>query len=715
MNLLNSLGNKGQQLHLLSRPSDITDTAYLSKYFVVSEFDPVFSGGKNSISINGSAFLKQGSEISVECVDSNGNVLFMEMARLSSGQGTTNVYREGKSQIVAIYVYGDTANGTGKLILYGTAVDGRTVKWISNISIDKTKKNNSKVRFYSKPVLEVKDFQLPILNSSVVNLTKTIVNFSASVNGFATNPPKDTNFVLVNNRSQEIDYRININFPVVDRNTPDSKSFNSSMNDAQFTLYISKINEPYSNGVISFNPPLTQSFFVDQVISNNSLKINSPFVYTNRGNSLITNINSASLLISYPYINYINTSSYVTTKIGATVTTTKQSFADVTYRNIKTFSGFVARHKVYRRSLSGNASFAVVADEPLTLNEALLDNNTLNQFYNRLGIFYNPQHLYRYWYTSSNNISLIHTPDFSIDTMKIDSTDFSLANGTVYAMVKNDSITTNRNAQYVPFNSDEFNNTSGSSYDSNFILLRQDVEYIFSANAVIEKNMTETGAKVSFYITSSIPDAKKQNGFNDQFGIKIGEISGSNLSKTQNISDYIAKFSVANDIYGTLVIVPYHCKVYLQNLSVRTFGDDGTSAESYTVRIPWSVQSKNESFEIKAELFDVNSNLIFSDLRTIQSFDPSGSASNLFVGSLSTKAGALTGSDFGGSTKTASVVFSSPLTTDQYSVSVIGENVNRNWMIFDKDSSGFKINSNSAAVFTQSVSWMVMSHGELYN
>ena len=36
---------------------DVEDTAHLSQYFKVVEFEPVFTAGKNSISFNGSDFL----------------------------------------------------------------------------------------------------------------------------------------------------------------------------------------------------------------------------------------------------------------------------------------------------------------------------------------------------------------------------------------------------------------------------------------------------------------------------------------------------------------------------------------------------------------------------------------------------------------------------------------------------------------------------------
>ena len=74
--LLSSFGKKGVSLGLYTQKVDIEDTVYLSKYFVISEFNPIFTGGKNPVSFNGSVLLKPGSEIKVECLDSNNNSLY---------------------------------------------------------------------------------------------------------------------------------------------------------------------------------------------------------------------------------------------------------------------------------------------------------------------------------------------------------------------------------------------------------------------------------------------------------------------------------------------------------------------------------------------------------------------------------------------------------------------------------------------------------------
>ena len=80
--LLNNVGKNGVSYGLSTAVADVNDTEYLSKYFAVSEFNPTFTAGKNALAINGSSYLKNGSEILIECLDSTGQNLFVEMATM---------------------------------------------------------------------------------------------------------------------------------------------------------------------------------------------------------------------------------------------------------------------------------------------------------------------------------------------------------------------------------------------------------------------------------------------------------------------------------------------------------------------------------------------------------------------------------------------------------------------------------------------------------
>ena len=630
LNLLDSFGARGVNYGLYTKSADVTDSEYLSRYFVVSEFDPTFTAGKNAVAVNGSTYLKGGSEIFIECLDSVGNPLFIEMATYADTAAKTAAYKESTAFIFSIYVYNDTSDGIGKLTLYGTLNDGRSVKWTRNITINKTLKNDSRVRFYRAPKLEVDSAQVPVLSSTISTGLIDNKTFTGQIQGLAVTPQKGISLATLNKRNVDIDYRLTLISPVVTDSTPNINSFNSQMLGATVVLNITRIQSPTSFDEIDVSQ--TASYLISGVVNNNTLQIALPYYYKDSfNNDTITNIVNANFAIHYPFVNYNNsTSSYQTSTIGGTTYIIKQSYADITYRNIRTFSGYAARHKVYRKSLLSNADFSVIADEPITVNEILADDLTQNKFYTRLGQFYNQEHVNRYWFTSSGSTNLLMTysPSYAANSVFIStpSSSYTALTGSDYLMVKNDSVPVNRNATYVPFNMDEFLSESGSAYDSNFMALKAGVQYVIEVSATVIKQPTETNAGLAFYFTGSVSDISKEPAYTGQFGVNVANINATNNGNSiVNFDKVLTFFTPQNDLYGTLVIVPKLCNAYIKDISFRVYGDDGFSPDVFTTRIPWSISVANESFEIVSQLFDINSNLIYSDLKTFQSFDPSGS------------------------------------------------------------------------------------------
>jgi hypothetical protein len=625
LNLLDSFGKKGVSLGLLAKPADVIDTDYLSKYFVVSEFNPKFTAGKNSVSVNGSSFLAPNSEILIECLDSAGHNLYIEMARTSDVAAQVYAYKESTSFVLAIHIFNDTADGIGKLLIYGKLADGRSVKWIRNITVDKTLNNVSKIRFYQRPQLEVQSILLPTLNVGTSQVTSS--RFVGSLHGLAVTPPKDTNLPGINLRNVDVDYRLIIDSPVITSFTPEVNSCNSQMIGSVLDVNIQKIQQPFSTQEIQPTNP-EASFIISNIYNNKTVQISDPYFYTDtKNNSVITNIVSASFDFTYPFVNYNTTSaSYLTTTLGSESVVIRQSYADIVYRNIRTFSGYLARHKIYRKSLVRNADFEIVADEPLFINEVLLDNLTQNKYYEKIGTFYNDYHIEKYWFTSSVSLSFVHSPDKYINSAFITSSVYNQLDGTSYLLVKNDSVGNNRNAEYVPYNEDQFLATSGSSYDSNFISLKANVQYVIQVSTEILKDRLVTNAGLEFYFTSSNADARKELAFTDKHGVRLGTIQANQYGTNLVADNQIFFFTPVNDLYGTLVVVPYRCQAYLKGISFRVYGDSGFSPDVFSTRVPWGVSVANESFEIKSELFDIDHNLVYSDLKILKSFDPSGSS-----------------------------------------------------------------------------------------
>lgn len=463
------------------------------------------------------------------------------------------------------------------------------------------------------------------------------VNFSAQIYGFAVDPKKDTTKISLDKKRIDFDYRLvatNISNENLEPTLFPTASFNTQMEGQTIDLTITKIKVPLSNRESPTS--ITTTATIKKVLDPKTIIIENPFYYQVGKDQFIADIVDGECSLSYDYIKYnTNPESNLTYQPSSNVTPVSilKSYAEITYRNIKTFSGFVARHKLYRRSLFHPGEFQLLSNELLGASELLLDPITFNKSYNKLGTFYNQFHIDKYLYPSSANLTL-EAKTFPINSVFINGgTDYSQIDGTDYVIIKTDSIGIENDNQYYAYDETEFNRLSGNSYNSNFISLKKDTLYSLSVNSILEKDKLDPNAKVTFYFKSSIESIQLESDYIPEYGLKIGEISTKDLVSKKYFSDINQfYFTPSDDYYGTIIIVPYRCNVTLSNLSLKVYGDYGFSPDVLVINIPFPINIKNEAFEIKSELFDINSNLIYSNLNTVKTFDIDGES---LVGSTS--------------------------------------------------------------------------------
>ena len=595
----------GQILGLSSRTVNIEDKTYLSEYFNLTEFSPEFSVGKNALVINGSDKLKIGAEIFTEAFDGNGVPLFIEKA-ISVDQLTNK-----RIIVLSIYVYEQNSVGSGKIILVSTTVDDKTIRWSANININVNKVTDSKIRFYNQPLIEVEPILSYAVSSSIENNPKIVTGSFLST---AVQPKADFDIQKFGYRKNLVDYRI----------IDSSANFSSSVKNFQIQLYVNKIKDYASFNEISINT--TASFLIKDVLNTTILILDAPFTYNNK----VATITSGNYKIVYNDITYNSnlflSSSYLQESLGLSGAKQykKFSYAKIIYKNINTFTGKPAKHKVYRKSLRTLGDFESVIDETFGDTEILRDPVTPNKAFERLGSFFSQFHINNFWFTSSNNLSLKYDNQTFIDGLKISGSNL---NGT-YAIVKSNTSFTNRNVSYLPYNANEQSAQSGSNFDSNFLGFYKDTDYVFSfRTSVIEKDSSAT-AKLKFYITSSLSSVNKNIGYDSNRGVLIAEFaySGSTTGKYFDQKQNF-EFKFPEDLYGTLVVYPENVKqIIVSDLSIKVSELYGYTGNAYYVKVPFPVNVANEVFEIKSELYDVNSNLSYTNLRTVQVFDPSGSS-----------------------------------------------------------------------------------------
>ena len=604
----------GQILGLSSRTVNIEDKTYLSEYFNLTEFSPEFSVGKNALVINGSDKLKIGAEIFTEAFDGNGVPLFIEKA-ISTDQLTNK-----RIIVLSIYVYEQNSIGSGKIILVSTTSDDKTVRWSANININVNKVTDSKIRFYNQPLIEVEPILSYAVSSSVENNPKIVTGSFLST---PVQPKADFDIQKFGYRKNLVDYRIIDN----------SANFSSSLKNSQVQLYVNKIKDYASFNEISINT--TASFLIKDVLNTTTLILDTPFTYNNK----VATITSGNYKIVYNDITYNSnlflSSSYLQESLG--LSGAKQyktfSYAKIIYKNINTFTGKPAKHKVYRKSLRTLGDFESVIDETFGDTEILRDPVTPNKAFERLGSFFSQFHINNFWFTSSNDLNLKYDNQTFIDGLKISGSNL---NGT-YAIVKANTSFTNRNVSYLPYNANEQSAQSGSNFDSNFLGFYKNTDYVLSfRTSVIEKDSSAI-SKLKFYITSSLPSINKNIGYDSNRGVLIAEFaySGSTTGKYFDQKQNF-EFKFPEDLYGTLVVYPENVKqIIVSDLSIKVSELYGYTGNAYYVKVPFPVNVANEVFEIKSELYDVNSNLSYTNLRTVQVFDPSGSSKPPDFGSTS--------------------------------------------------------------------------------
>jgi len=605
----------GQILGLSSQTVNIEDKTYLSEYFNLTEFSPEFFVGKNALVINGSDKLKIGAEILTEAFDGNGVPLFIEKA--ISVDPLTNK----RIIVLSIYVYEQNSIGSGKIILVSTTTDNKTVRWIANININVNKVTDSKIRFYNQPLIEVEPILSYAVSSSVENNPKTVTGSFLST---AVQPKADFDIQKFGYRKNLVDYRIIDN----------SANFSSSLKNFQVQLYVNKIRDYASLNEINVNT--TSSFLIKDVLNTTTLILDTPFTYNNK----VATITSGNYKIVYNDITYNSnlflSSSYLQESLGLSGAKQykKFSYANIIYKNINTFTGKPAKHKVYRKSLRTLGDFESVIDETFGDTEILKDPVTPNKAFERLGVFFSQFHINNFWFTSSNDLNLKYDNQTFVDGLKISGSNL---NGT-YAIVKANTSFTNRNVSYLPYDANQQSEQSGSNYDSNFLTFYKDTDYIFSfRTSVVEKDSSAI-SKLKFYITSSLPSVSKNLGYDSNRGVLIAEFvySGSTTGKYFDQKQNF-EFKFPEDLYGTLVVYPENVKqIIVSDLSIKVSELYGYTGNAYYVKVPFPINVANEVFEIKSELYDVNSNLSYTNLRTVQVFDPSGSSSPPDIGSSTT-------------------------------------------------------------------------------
>jgi len=384
----------------------VNDLQPNSRYFKISQFGETFTGGKNAFLIEGSEYLKSGTEIKMEILDVEGNPIYFE-----PGDGIPEYY-EGNSKLISVHVYEDTPIGIGKITILGelsSYVDSNgidapipgdwqgiyNVKWEKEFSINRNLSNETIVRFYKRPIVNITELVKPIFTKSIPSVTDT-----GYVHGIAQVPPSGTDIR---------DWRAGTSYKLAKT----SGSWDRDVDENNIT-----ITTPSFTGKVT------------EVLNDTEVLVDVPYTI----NNLVSNFTSGSYSITY--------SDFQNEVVGETALT--GSFAKIDITQLKTFVGDVARVKVFRKSRNAVGDFQFVQESKLESSELLRDITTSNNTELSYGRF-DETNLSTYWVSSSNDHPLSIDSSVLSQAVKVD---YNNDSGSVQQLITSQSFSLSRDVEY---------------------------------------------------------------------------------------------------------------------------------------------------------------------------------------------------------------------------------------------------------------------------
>jgi hypothetical protein len=543
----------------------LTDTNPNSTYFRISNFNEIFTGGKNGFLIEGSEHLLQSTEVKVHILDVEGNSVYNE-----PGDGIPEYY-EGINKIISVHVYEDTPIGQAKITILGelkTYIDENgvvrdipddwkgvyNVKWERTFTINKNLSNEDLVRFYKRPKVSITELVKPLYSAGFVTKTQT---------GLALGQPLvPTENTTITNFNSPTSYRIKI------PNT-NMSWWTGSMVDSTITF-----------------PTLNYTSTVESVVSDKELVVVQPYTE----DSVVKSFTAEPYSIGFRYLEGAN-------NIATALT---GSFAKINLSDLTTFVGDVARVKVFRKSESDVSDYQFVQEIQLEANELLIDNGTKTKNQENYGIF-TQDIISTYW--NASNIGL--TPTFN-QTYLYSSVRLDGGNTPYWFHVKDvNSATTTTTDTTIPI-------TTGGEYTLDFnVRLLQNVSSENYIRAFL------SGSKQSTYqnVTKTI-----------QVDQTIATVYSDNslLQKTTSTNNIIAEEIENARIYFEVKGSGWH----IANVSFKASQETAFSPDAITFIQPVPRSLAVETFLYRFEFYDINNNFIPVLVEAVKEFN-GGNLQNL--------------------------------------------------------------------------------------
>lgn len=361
-------------------------------YFQITEFPQVLTAGKNVLKLKGHPNnLVVNSYVQVEVTDSNGNVVYSEIL---------NYLELDKSRVVSIYVYPDTASGTGYITLTGEAKTSNAnwqgkhnVRWTRPVQINPTKENESEVIFTTKPIVSVSEF-------IGVELDRIISGSDTST--------------ISNQVSQSLGTVKYIEYNGQPTILATGFKFSADMVSGSLTVSIPTGSTPIAPGT-PIDP--TYGTQITKVITDTSARVKNPYRVTIQESN---NVHTYSSFDNSPYeLTWFQNPVYSRTQ-------NSQSFALIDIRGLVPATGDVYRIKTYTKSRGSAGTWKLVDDTELVETELYIDEDTV-EFGTKIGLITSQSIVDNYWeavYWTGNTTgsapTLLHNTSSLMNSIEVD-------------------------------------------------------------------------------------------------------------------------------------------------------------------------------------------------------------------------------------------------------------------------------------------------------
>jgi hypothetical protein len=480
----------------------ITDTNPNSDYFRITEFNETFTGGKNGFLIEGSEYLKETTEIKIEILDVEGKPIYYE-----PGNGVPEYY-EGIAKLISVHVYEDTPIGIGKITILGelkTYEDASgvirdipaewsgayNVKWEKTFQINKNITNETRVRFYKRPLISIDEIVKPIYN-----VTTPFVTQSGSVEGISEIPIAGAN---LSRWTAGTLYKLK-------RVT--GAGWTSSIDENTIEL-----------------PDLGYSAKIIEVLNTDEVLVDVPYTI----NNIVTNFSESGYTSSFEYLD------------GQTFeeSALTGSFAKIQISNLKTFVGDVARVKVFRKSRNDVGDYVLVQESKLESTELLRDLTATGQTDISYGNFTETT-LDTYWTGSTNLL-----PSINLNKLyaSVKPSDGQIGVQTLYTT---QSVSIAKDVEYTLTFKTLYSGSVDNSKSLRAYLSSSNYtqEFLTLSGSAIYQTKQDISQNIIAIPTSSLADAKLVFEFNGS-GWHVSNVSLKNAQETSFSPD---EFTIVQDV-----------------------------------------------------------------------------------------------------------------------------------------------------------------------